>query len=182
MIYYNGFVFTIDECKLILDSASDWIQSGLNNSIGNKMVGTVYLPKKRKSKQSAQLVGKDSFIYQKINKILNSFGYEITIDEFLFDIIKYEEGDFIWKHKDDMDNRLFSFVIQLDESSTYEGGDFIGWLDDNEFVMNREIGNGMIFKAGVYHEVKPVTKGVRHSFVSFLTLDQIKQISQKSLF
>jgi hypothetical protein len=179
MVYYDGFVFTKDECESILNSATTWEKSSLKNSVGSKIVGSVYLPKKRKSKQSEQIVGKDSFIYKKINNILNSFNYELVIDEFAYDVVKYEEGDFIWKHKDDMENRLLSFVIQLNDDLDYEGGDFLYWLDD-EYRMDRKQGNGIIFKAGVYHEVKPITKGIRHSFVSFLTLNQIRQISKKS--
>ena len=180
MIYFKNVIFTKDECDTILESANNWESSGLDTSISNKIIGRVYSPKKRKSTQSLQYTQKESFIYTKVNQALISFGYELNVESFGYDIIKYKEGDFIWKHKDDMADRLFSLVVQLNESDEYEGGNFLGWVDDDEFTMDRSKGYGMIFKAGVYHEVKPITKGERNSFVLFLKSSEIKSLNKQS--
>jgi predicted 2-oxoglutarate/Fe(II)-dependent dioxygenase YbiX len=181
MLYFKNVIFTKDECNSILESADKWEASGLDTSIDNQIIGRVYRPKKRKSTQSLQYTQKGSFIYTNINHALMSFGYELSVDSFGFDIIKYKEGDFIWKHKDDMADRLFSVVVQLNKASDYIGGEFIGWLGEDEFVMDRNQGYGMIFKAGVYHEVKPITKGERNSFVLFLKFSEVKSLKKLAL-
>lgn len=181
MIFYEGEVFTKDECVEILQNAIDFESSGLDMSVNNRDYTKVYLPNKRKSTQCEKVTTKGEFIYEKINQILKKFDYEISENELTYDVIKYQEGDFIWKHKDDRNNRLFSFVIQLDNDEDYTGGDFVYWINENELFMTRKQGFGMIFKAGVYHEVKPVVSGTRHSFVSFLRTDQIKKLSKAPL-
>ena len=173
MIYYDGCVFTNEECEEILKHAQEFKKSGLDIAIGEKDYGTSYLPNKRKSTQSAQTSKRGEFVFDKINEILKSFNYKIIEDELPFDVIKYEEGDFIWRHRDDKGNRLFSFVIQLNDENNYVGGDFRYWIKEEEHLMTRKRGHGMIFLAGVYHEVLPVISGTRHSFVSFLRSDQV---------
>jgi predicted 2-oxoglutarate/Fe(II)-dependent dioxygenase YbiX len=180
MLYFKNVIFTKDECNSILESADTWETSGLDTSISNQLIGRVYRPKKRKSTQSLQYTKKGSFIYKKINEALMSFGYELNVESFGYDVIKYKEGDFIWKHKDDMGDRLFSVVAQLNKSTDYKGGDFVAWLDANELILNRSIGYGMIFKAGVYHEVKPITAGERNSFVLFLKSSEVKSLKKQS--
>lgn len=181
MVYFQNIIFTKDECKSILDSAIEWEDSGLDTSIDNTVIERVYRPKKRKSTQSLQKAEKDSMVYNKVNQALMSFGYELCVDSFGYDVIKYQVGDFIWKHKDDMADRLFSLVAQLNKSTDYEGGDFLRWDEENEFKMDRSLGYGMIFKAGVYHEVTPVTAGERHSFVLFLKSTEVKSLKKQAL-
>lgn len=181
MIYFNDVIFSKEECETILNDADTYLESGLDMVVNNVDYGWTSNQNKRKSTQCTKYVKGDSFIYKRINEVIGTFGYKISIDEFKYDIIKYQIGDFIWKHKDDKGKRIFSFVLQLNDTDNYEGGDFKYWIDDTEHIMNRQQGFGMIFKAGVYHEVTPVTKGERHSFVAFLNFDEIKQLSGPTL-
>ena len=70
----------------------------------------------------------------------------------------------------------------MDEDTSYEGGDFKYWLKEEEHIMSRKQGYGMIFLAGVYHEVLPIISGTRRSFVTFLRSDQIVSLKPVALF
>jgi hypothetical protein len=181
MIYYNDIIFSREECTEILNSADKFVESGLDVVVNGVDYGWTSNVNKRKSMQCEKIALPGSLVYDRIDKIISKFDYKLMCDELNYDIIKYKEGDFIWKHKDDKGNRIFSFVIQLNEGDTYDGGEFKYWVDNNEFEMSKNIGIGMIFQAGVYHEVKPIIKGERHSFVSFLKLSDVKKIGKQAL-
>jgi predicted 2-oxoglutarate/Fe(II)-dependent dioxygenase YbiX len=181
MIYYNDIIFTKEKCDDILMSANDFQKSGLQKQVDTVDYGWTYNPKKRKSTQCLMSAPKGTQLFEKINNVLNGFGYEICIDEFKYDVIKYQEGDFIWRHKDDGGKRIFSLVLQLNNSEDYEGGDFKYWVDENEMTLPRVKGHGIIFKSSVFHEVTPVIDGERHSLVSFLNFGEIKQLAGPAL-
>ena len=72
MIYYNGQVFSKEECEEILKNAQEFKKSGLDILVGDKDYGTSYLPNKRKSTQSEQTSKRGEFIFEKINKTLKN--------------------------------------------------------------------------------------------------------------
>lgn len=181
MIYYNDIIFSKEECNDILTSANNFVQSVVGVNYNNELYDLVANTNKRKSTQSEMVVTPDSFIYKKINEIINTFDYKLVCDEFHYDVIKYKEGDFVWRHKDENGERMFTIVVQLNEEDSYNGGEFKYWIDDSEHEMNKSIGFGMAFKAGVYHEVKPVISNERHSFVSFVKFSDVKKIGKAVL-
>ena len=182
MIYYNDILFTKEECQDILNSADNYVESILGVSYNsNEIYDTVSKNNKRKSTQCEMQATPNSFMYERINSMIKKFDYELVCDIFHYDIIKYKAGDFIWRHKDDNGERMFSIVAQLNEGDTYQGGDFKYWDDNVEMNMSRSIGTGMAFKAGVFHEVKPIIEGERHSFVSFVKFSDVKKIGKQAL-
>lgn len=81
-------------------------------------------------------------------------------------VTRYKTGDFVSRHQDIKDpNRKLSIVVQLSDPSTYEGGELV--FDDSRPVL---IGQGEfnIFNPLDWHEVRPVTKGIRYSLVWWL--------------
>ena len=182
MIYYNGYIFTKEECDDILNSTTEYTNSKLGVAVNSTEYGTSYLPKKRKSTQCSMLASNDSIVYTKINEILKSIDYEFILDEIYYDVIKYNVGDFIWKHTDGGGERRYTVSIQLNGGNEYEGGDFKYWENSNENILNRDAGYGMVFKADTYHEVTEITDGVRYSFVLFIKNSDIRKISKASLF
>ena len=182
MIYYNGVIFSKNECEDILNSCNNYVKSLLGVSYtSNEIYDTVNQDSKRKSTQCEMQATPNSFIYERINSILKTFDYELVCDVFYYDIIKYKEGDFIWKHKDDNGDRMFSIVVQLNNKDSYEGGDFMYWLNNTEYKMSKKIGYGIAFKSSVFHEVKPITSKERHSFVSFVKFSDVKKIGKVDL-
>ena len=67
-------------------------------------------------------------------------------------------------------------------SENYQGGDFLYWLDNKEYKMNRNRGYGAMLSADIEHEVLKVTEGVRHSFVVFIKLNDLENIKSKKIF
>lgn len=87
-----------------------------------------------------------------------------------------ELGKYEW-HQDigpnDLSARKISITVQLSDNDEYEGGDLCFWhggdsLDKNYDVADKRKGNVIIFPSYLVHTVKPVTKGIRKSFVLWL--------------
>jgi predicted 2-oxoglutarate/Fe(II)-dependent dioxygenase YbiX len=77
-------------------------------------------------------------------------------------INKYEVGDYMGRHCDNMPIRWRTFLVQLSEPNSYEGGDLT--VDDK--TSSREQGTTNLFDSQtVWHSVGQVTKGTRYSIV-----------------
>jgi PKHD-type hydroxylase len=66
-------------------------------------------------------------------------------------------------------HRKLSFTIQLSDPSTYEGGE-LNFLDVCSLPNKENIrlqGTVCVFPSIVFHEVTPVTKGIRHSLAGW---------------
>jgi Rps23 Pro-64 3,4-dihydroxylase Tpa1-like proline 4-hydroxylase len=77
-------------------------------------------------------------------------------------VLKYIEGDYFPRHIDRGEtgfNRDFLYNINLKLNDDYEGGDFL--LNDKVFVA--EVGDVYHYKSTEFHEVKPITKGIRYT-------------------
>jgi PKHD-type hydroxylase len=76
-------------------------------------------------------------------------------------------------------DRKISITVQLSDDDEYEGGDLCIWqggpsLDENIEYTPRSAGNVTLFPSYLVHSVKPVTKGIRKSFVLWLGGDPFK--------
>ena len=71
-------------------------------------------------------------------------------------------------------NKKLSFVIQLSNSTDYEGGDLTLHLSDDPLVIPKKKGTICFFPSYVLHEVTKVTKGQRFSVVGWITGPQFK--------
>lgn len=68
-----------------------------------------------------------------------------------------------------VDIRKLSFTIQLTDESEYVGGELILYPGGVEKVVApKKKGTILFFESHINHEVTPVTKGVRHSLVSWV--------------
>lgn len=63
--------------------------------------------------------------------------------------------------------RKLTLSVQLSPSGDYEGGELELNADGHPFQAPRAQGTAIIFAAATLHRVKPVTKGLRHSLVSW---------------
>lgn len=83
-------------------------------------------------------------------------------------VIKYLEGDCFPRHIDrDKNyelNRDFLYNINLKLNDEYEGGEF--FLKDNLFYA--EVGDVYHYKSTEFHEVKPITKGIRYTGLFYI--------------
>lgn len=183
MAFYEDNIFSEIDCDNLLNSVTEYTPSKLYYTGDNGVKKEIISKTQRNSSQYDFDLFKGSEIYNKLNIILEKFGYKLNTPSLLCNIIKYEEGHFIFKHRHDTDGDSFlTFVVQLDNSENYEGGNFVYWLDNNEYTMNRTRGYGAMLSADIEHEVLTVTKGVRHSFVVFIKLTDLENIEKKKFF
>lgn len=168
-------------CDGVINSITDWEIAGYYiRKNDDKELYTIYKPDKRKSLRSNVIIKKGEPTYDNLNKAFNSFGYKLIKDEILGSVLKYEEGGFLSKHCDLSDtwpNRLFCVIIQLNDEKEYEGCDMVYYMEDGDFIMNKSLGTTLIIKPEIHHEVKLLTKGVRHSMIFWLDSDEVKTIS-----
>ncbi len=65
--------------------------------------------------------------------------------------------------------RKLSVVIQLSDPSEYDGGEFCIKTHRDETILPKEKGTLIMFPSYILHKVKPVTSGVRRSFVCWIS-------------
>tara|TARA_B100000902_G_C26870558_1_gene697529 strand:+ start:91 stop:633 length:543 start_codon:yes stop_codon:yes gene_type:complete len=86
-------------------------------------------------------------------------------------ISKYSVGEYYGEHmdfgKDDNLTRKLSLTVQLSDENDYEGGDLIFYTGSNREKSSRGKGSVIVFDSRLYHEITPVTKGVRYSLVKW---------------
>ena len=87
-----------------------------------------------------------------------------------------DRGEYGW-HQDigpgELSARKVSITVQLSDDSEYEGGELLFWmggnsLENNNLTAPKGKGTVVLFPSYLYHAVKPVTKGIRKSFVLWL--------------
>jgi len=107
-----------------------------------------------------------------IAKYLNGKSFPVTHIRNEIQLLRYsrrdERGDFFRKHTDQYDEnqfRLVSTVVMLSASADYQGGDLILYNGKKEFYVPRDRGTVVCFPSTMYHEVTPVTDGVRYSMI-----------------
>ena len=183
MFMFKDLLFTKSDCKNLLDSVTGYSKSKLYYTGGDGSKNEIISLSQRNSLQFDFNLLQDDKIYNKLDVILQKFGYKLIADKLICNLIRYEEGHYIFKHRHDTDGDSFlTFVVQLSESNEYEGGDFIYWDENNkEHIMDRTKGYGCMLSADVPHEVRIVTKNVRNSFVVFVKYENVEEINKKRL-
>ena len=94
-------------------------------------------------------------------------------------VLKYEVGDVFARHIDQDPNIeknsdwLYNINFRLNDD--YEGGEF--YLNDELF--HKPVGEVYHYKSTEYHEVKPITKGIRYSALFYVTFRNTK--NEKSI-
>lgn len=171
-IYFNK-LFSQEECERI-------IQLGVE--FNDALVGPVSNPefnlKIRKSQITWIEESADTmWLYNKIADHVvagNSEWYRFNLSGFTepLQLTKYEHGGHYDWHTDFGSQassiRKLSVVIQLTDPTTYEGGnlEFMGVKGKD---IERNQGDMIVFPSFEYHRVTPVTKGVRHSLVTWIS-------------
>jgi len=64
--------------------------------------------------------------------------------------------------------RKLIIVVQLTDENDYEGGDLLIQNNNELIPINRKRGTVVIFPSFLLHCVKPITKGIRNSLVTFV--------------
>ena len=94
-------------------------------------------------------------------------------------ILRYENGGKYKWHTDcgakETSTRKLTAIVQLSDETNYEGGDLeFGITDDtgkNNHKANKTRGSITIFPSFLSHRVTPITKGTRHSLITWMLGD-----------
>jgi PKHD-type hydroxylase len=125
-----------------------------------------------------------AWLYKKLMKFASDandemWNFDLTSAPELIQYTEYhgtDRGEYGWHQDigpDELSSRKVSITVQLSDDKEYEGGDLLFWmggnsLEDNNLVAPRGKGTVVLFPSYVVHAVKPVTKGIRKSFVLWL--------------
>jgi len=106
-----------------------------------------------------------------------NFHYNLSDeDKELAQISKYSVGEFYGEHRDfgknDNLTRKLSLTVQLSDENSYEGGDLILYNGSIRNKGSRGKGSVIVFDSRVYHEITPITRGVRYSLVKWYHGDE----------
>lgn len=107
-----------------------------------------------------------------------NFGFDISFGSHELQFTEYygsNSGKYDWHHDVFWENkrthdRKLSVVIQLNDPSTYTGGNFEFRMphDPTELSQFRQQGSVLVFPSFFEHRVTPVTNGTRYSLVSWV--------------
>jgi len=84
-----------------------------------------------------------------------------------YELLRYKEGQFYVQHTDSFRERPRAVSCSFAINDDYEGGEWGFW--DREKVVKLKKGSAILFPSNFMypHEIMPVTKGVRHSVVTW---------------
>lgn len=106
----------------------------------------------------------------------NAFGFDVSFFRNIQFTTYYGDNvghydwheDVFWESTDPFDRKL-SMVIQLSDPENYEGGNLeLQYHEPPPQVDLRKKGTIIVFPSFLRHRVTPVTKGTRHSLVSWM--------------
>jgi hypothetical protein len=111
-----------------------------------------------------------------LNLPINNLGWELIVQKYLVGFeFKPHIDDVLGPNKTMLRKRYYTILIQLSESSEYEGGEL--WVrDDNDYKINQQVGNVSIFDSERIHWVTKITEGERWSCTIFLEKDALKRM------
>ncbi len=112
-----------------------------------------------------------------INK--DAFNFDLThIEPLQFSEYHENQEGFYAPHLDSGEQfagyRKLSFVLQLTDPSEYEGGELVLHIGPEPTVLPKDRGKLLFFPSYTLHEVRPVTRGVRHSLVGWVAGPRFK--------
>ncbi len=121
---------------------------------------------------------KKKWVYERLATICQKCNYQ----SFHFDIqgfyqelqlTRYSKDDFFDWHMDfgnnEISHRKISITIQLSSPDEYEGGELQFMINQKVVNAPRKKGTAIIFPSFILHRVTPITKGIRHSIVGWVS-------------
>jgi predicted 2-oxoglutarate/Fe(II)-dependent dioxygenase YbiX len=162
-------ILTVDECIILKELTTnfrkgkiyrpEYKDGSVNNDIRNVNESKIQLP---------------NWFLVKIKKWLNSNSIILVKNPVLYTILKYTKGCYFKEHRDlapyGTSNKIYTLIIELTNSNEYEGGEFI--LEGK--VVEKNIGDAILFQSYKLHELTEITSGERMSFVCWLLDTELK--------
>lgn len=153
-------LFSREEVKEILDSCGEFKKVSTNN---NQSYQNLY---RRPSSSLIYIAKENQLIRDILLSKLNFFN--IKSISYAINVLYYPTGTVFNRHSDGL-YRYKTLVVQLSESTDYEGGELI--VENS--TASKDIGNVIIFDSSKLHEVKKVTSGERYSMSIWISPEDI---------
>lgn len=180
--YWNG-AFSSDECDRIVATAIKLQATGATIGVDSKPADDNF--RRSLIRWIDPSVNPEfNWVYDKLWKIqiaVNKEWFKFNVTHLPpMQFTEYDESylgeyklhqDVFWL-TDSPNHRKISLVLQLTDPSTYEGGrlsfEYINFIpSDSDYDAMKKKGTVIAFPSFVYHQLEPVTKGKRHSLVSW---------------
>ena len=176
--------FTKEECDLLLNFSLENFtlepSEVMKNEKDKRDEHTI--SKQRKSSQKFYPYYNDyPFLLEKINNLVNTHiqvkGHDLDYKREPFQFTEYKIGDYFNWHTDSdykskdltIASRYCSLVIQLNDE--YEGGTLeVKMSEDETIIVEKGVGNLIIFLSELKHRVVPVTNGTRYTLVNWISI------------
>ena len=161
-------LFTKEECETIMSNCIDelWLPATVvGNTDGN-------FHRSRRQKLRGDIAGFPFLNIRDITKLANNEVYDFKllgiIDQDFPQIFSYGENDFYKMHMElnsMSSSRKLSFIINLSDPDSYEGGDieFLNIAADPALL--KEQGSCLVFPSYLAYGIAPVTKGIKKVIV-----------------
>ena len=173
-------LLTKEECDLVLKFSLENLTLNTATTLSNN--GSYYETNRRKSNISFYpYYEKFPFILEKISKLLQESisvkGFDLDYNDTRFQFTEYKIGDYFQWHTDSNGkeitqcDRYCSLVIQLNDE--YKEGDLeLKLSEDSTIIVEKGVGNTIIFLSNIEHRVTPVEKGNRYTLVNWIGLKE----------
>ena len=173
-------LLTKEECDLVLKFSLENLTLNTATTLSNN--GSYYETNRRKSNVAFYpYYEKFPFILEKISKLLQESisvkGFDLDYNDTRFQFTEYKIGDYFKWHTDSNGkqitqcDRYCSLVIQLNDE--YKGGDLeLKLSEDSTIIVEKGVGNTIIFMSNIEHRVTPVEKGNRYTLVNWVGLKE----------
>ena len=168
--------FTPDECDSIISIAT---RQGL---ITGETAGRAGQSRRNSNLTFLHPSGYTDWIFLRLADTIATtnqfFGLDLTTMNEGIQFTEYiaPHGNYGW-HADSgpkMKIRKLSLTVQLTDPDDYEGGELELNPDGHEVTLDKTRGRAFAFPSWTLHRVKPVTKGVRHSLVVWVTGPRVR--------
>lgn len=170
--YYWSAEISKDVCEDIIDTANkyEFIDGGTKDNNENNLRSSRI---KWLSPNENKITSLISYYTNMANRL--SFGVQTVpyINDIQFTEYNGQYNQkYDWHIDLEMDSnieldRKLSFILQLTDPKEYEGGDF-ELVDSNIPEHFKQQGSIIVFPSFLSHRITPVTKGTRHSLVSWI--------------
>jgi PKHD-type hydroxylase len=179
-----------EECNLLLDFSLETLKLNVAELVETDVNTTSYTTARKSNVAFYPYYKTFPFLSEKINKVLTDEikvkGFDLNYMDSSFQFTEYKNGDYFDWHQDvigdiiTQKDRYCSIVIQLNDG--YIGGDLEIKPDNYDtLIVDKGIGNLIIFLSNMEHRVTTVTDGVRYTLVNWIGLKEINNFKKSLL-
>lgn len=159
-------LFTTEECERVLTSCIDelWLPS--------TVIGIQNFHQSRRQKLRGDVAGFPFLNIREVTKTANSSIFDFNllgiIDQDYPQVFKYSESDFYKMHIEltpMAPSRKITFIINLSDPLSYEGGDIEFLNISADHALLRERGSCLVFPSYLPYCIHPITSGIKNIIV-----------------